>query len=195
MVVSLALDHRRKPTVSRADPPVIPVTDEISPNENLQFLCGHSFRIVAVIEKLAFHSGPHAFASGIIVTPATSTVHALNNTVFCQSLTIGFTGIFNIDTASPSAELLKDEEEQQTLDELLDMVDNGLINEAENKIYEITEEGSKIDLEIALLFYSYLNDKSDDFLEAYNFSRDEIKSGLKDITVRYGIDGFAEMFL
>ena len=26
------------------------------------------------------------------------------------------------------------------------------------KIYEIIEEGSKIDLEIALLFYSYLND-------------------------------------
>ena len=103
--------------------------------------------------------------------------------------------LFNIDTASPSAELLKDEEEQQTLDELLDMVDNGLINEAENKIYEITEEGKKTDLEMALLFYSYLNDKSDDFLEAYNFSRDEIKSGLKDITVRYGIDGFAEMFL
>ena len=41
--------------------------------------------------------------------------------------------LFNIDTASPSAELLKDEEEQQTLDELLDMVDNGLINEAEKK--------------------------------------------------------------
>ena len=36
------------------------VTDEISPNENLQFLCGHSFRIVAVIEKLAFHSGPRS---------------------------------------------------------------------------------------------------------------------------------------
>ena len=36
MIVSLALDDRRKPTVSRADPPVIPVTDEISPNENLQ---------------------------------------------------------------------------------------------------------------------------------------------------------------
>ena len=93
MIVSLALDDRRKPTISRADPPVIPVTDEISPNENLQFLCGHSFRIVAVIEKLAFHSGPHAFTSGIIMAPATSTVHALNNTVFCQSLTIGFTGI------------------------------------------------------------------------------------------------------
>ena len=79
MVVSLSLNYRRKPTIGRADPPVIPVTDEVSPNENLQFLYGHSLRIVAVIEKLAFHSGPHAFASGIIVAPATSTVHTLNN--------------------------------------------------------------------------------------------------------------------
>ena len=47
--------------------------------------------------------------------------------------------LFNIDTDSPSAELLEDAKEQQTLDELLDMVDNGFINEAENKIYEITE--------------------------------------------------------
>ena len=103
--------------------------------------------------------------------------------------------LFNIDTDSPSAELLEDAKEQQTLDELLDMVDNGFINEAENKIYEITEEGKKTDLEMALLFYSYLNDKSDEFLEAHNYGRDEIKAGLKDITVRYGGDGFAEMFL
>lgn len=103
--------------------------------------------------------------------------------------------LFNIDTDSPSAELLEDAKEQQTLDELLDMVDNGFINEAENKIYEITEEGKKTDLEMALLFYSYLNDKSNEFLEAHNYGRDEIKAGLKDITVRYGVDGFAEMFL
>lgn len=103
--------------------------------------------------------------------------------------------LFNIDTDSPSAELLEDAKEQQTLDELLDMVDNGFINEAENKIYEITEEGKKTDLEMDLLFYSYLNDKSDEFLEAHNYGRDEIKAGLKDITVRYGVDGFAEMFL
>ena len=100
--------------------------------------------------------------------------------------------LFNIDTDSPSAELLEDAKEQQTLDELLDMVDNGFIK---NKIYEITEEGKKTDLEMALLFYSYLNDKSDEFLKAHNYSRDEIKAGLKDITVRYGVDGFAEMFL
>ncbi len=103
--------------------------------------------------------------------------------------------LFNIDTDSPSAELLKDSEEEQTLEELLDMVDDGFINEAENKIYEITEEGKTTDLEIALLFYSYLNDKSDKFLEENHYSRDEIKAGLKNITARYGVAGFAEMFL
>ena len=103
--------------------------------------------------------------------------------------------LFNIDTDSPSAELLKDSEEEQTLNELLDMVDDGFINEAENRIYEITEEGKKIDLEIALLFYSYLNDKTDKFLEEHNYSREEIKAGLKNIAARYGVAGFTEMFL
>ena len=103
--------------------------------------------------------------------------------------------LFHMDTDPPSTELLEAAKERQTLDELLDMVDNGFINEAENKIYEITQEGKKTDLAIALLFYSYLNDKSDEFLEAHNFSREEIKTGLTDITVKYGVDGFAEMFL
>jgi len=103
--------------------------------------------------------------------------------------------LFNIDTDSPSAELLKDSEKEQTFEELLNMVDDGFINEAENRIYEITEEGKKIDLEMALLFYTYLNDKSDKFLEEHNYSRDEIKAGLEDITARYGVGGFTEMFL
>ena len=95
MVVSLTLNHRRKPTVGRADPPVVPVTDEISPNKNSQLIRGQAFRIVAVIEKLAFHSGPHAFTSSIIVAPATITVHALYNAIFRKRLTVGFTGILS----------------------------------------------------------------------------------------------------
>ena len=103
--------------------------------------------------------------------------------------------IFNIDTASPSAELLKDSEEEQTLNELIDMVDAGFINEAENRLYDITEERKKQDLEVALLFYSYLNNQSDEYLEEHGFSRDEVKSGLMDISKRYGVDGFADAFL
>lgn len=103
--------------------------------------------------------------------------------------------LFNIDTESPSSELLKDAEEKQTLDSLLDMIDEGRIKEAENSLYESIENMDKSGLEMALLFYSYLNDKSDDFLEEYDFTRDEVKQGLESITSRYGISGFAEMFL
>lgn len=103
--------------------------------------------------------------------------------------------IFHIDTDSPTAEPLVETEDRQTLDLLLDMADQGRINEAENKVYEITEDGDKRNLAIALLFYSYLNDKEDEFLEECNFSREEIKSGLSDIAARYGVDGFAEVFL
>lgn len=103
--------------------------------------------------------------------------------------------IFQIDMDSPTAELLEESEERATLEALLDLVDAGRINEAENRIYEITEGLDQSHLEIALLFYSYLNDKSDDFLEENNFSRNEVKQGLQDIASRYGFDSMAEIFL
>ena len=103
--------------------------------------------------------------------------------------------LFNVDTESPTEELLDSEEDRQTLKLLTDMVDDGQINEAENKIYDMSEAGDKKCLEIAILFYSYLNKKMDNFLEQNDFSRDEIKAGLQDITAKYGLDGFADMFL
>ena len=103
--------------------------------------------------------------------------------------------LFHIDTESPYEELAEDANEKSTLNELRRMVDAGLINDAANKVYELTKSGEKPDLKIALLFYSYLNGKSDEFLEGHQFSRDEIKSDLTDLAERYGIDGFAEMFL
>jgi hypothetical protein len=103
--------------------------------------------------------------------------------------------LFNIDTDSPTSELLEDCEEKATLDELLDMVDDGNIDEAENEIYELTENLNQNNLEVALLFYSYLNDKSDEFLEGNNFSRDEVKEGLETIVSRYGLNSIASMFL
>ena len=72
------------------------------------------------------------------------------------------------------------------------MIDEGLINEAENIIFEILEKGNKTDLQIALQFYSYLNDKSDLFLEKHNFSREEILLGLRDVMAQYGVTGIVE---
>lgn len=102
--------------------------------------------------------------------------------------------VFRIETDNPSAELLEDEERQGLLSELLAMVDGGEINEAENRILEAADGGSA-DLKLALLFYSYLNDKDDVFLQKHNFSREEIKSGLEQLISRYGLSEMAEVFL
>ena len=102
---------------------------------------------------------------------------------------------FNIDSESPTEELLAGEEEKQLLDIVLAMVDVGDINHAENQLYEIVSGGDMEKLKMALLFYSYLNDKSDDFLTEHDFSRGEIKSGIKHMVSMYGLDSMADVFL
>ena len=102
--------------------------------------------------------------------------------------------IFNIDTESPTAELLEEQEEKETLDRLLRLVDNGSINQAENELYELLAEENKTNLKIALLFYSHLNEKDDTFLEEYNFSREEVEEGLRTVVAQYGLSGIEEMF-
>lgn len=103
--------------------------------------------------------------------------------------------LFQIDTDTPTAELLSEAEQRETLEELLELVDRGKINEAENRVYELTSDGNAENLEVALLFYSYLNDKTDDFLEENDFCRKEIKEGLEDIVSGYGLGSLADMFL
>ena len=103
--------------------------------------------------------------------------------------------VFNIDTDSPTKELLEESEEQNTLEVLLDMIDGGKINEAENRVYEMTSAGEKKALKIALLFYAYLNGKDDEFLEVHNFSREEVKQGLEALADRYGVSGRSDIFM
>lgn len=103
--------------------------------------------------------------------------------------------LFHIDTETPTAELLDEKEAKETLDKLLELVDSGCINQAENELFELMSQQNMISLKIALLFYSYLNDKDDDFLEQHDFSREEIKMGLGTAVSQYGLSGIAEMFL
>ena len=102
--------------------------------------------------------------------------------------------LFDIDTESPTEELLEEQEEKEILDKLLLLVDNGNINQAENELYELLAEESRTNLKIALLFYSYLNEKNDTFLEEHNFSREEVEEGLRTVVSQYGLSGIEEMF-
>lgn len=103
--------------------------------------------------------------------------------------------LFGIDTQSPTAEMLEEKEQKETLDRLLDLVDSGSIDRAENELYELLSPENMMHLEIALLFYSYLNEKEDDFLVKHNFSREEIKMGLSAVFSQYGLHNLSEMFL
>ena len=45
----LSFDHRGESSIGGADSSVIPVADEISPDDRLEFTRGHFFRIITVI--------------------------------------------------------------------------------------------------------------------------------------------------
>lgn len=86
------------------------------------------------------------------------------------------------------------ESSEGLLRKLLTMVNDGKINEAENLLYENLEQDNKKEIENAILFYSYLNELDNDFLEKCDYSRDEIEMGLKEIAKRTGMEGLVEVF-
>lgn len=75
---------------------------------------------------------------------------------------------------------------------LLEMVGSGHINEAENLLFNEMNTTDFIDFEMAISFYLYLNDFGDDFLEKYNYSRDEIKEGIRDICEEFNVSTLVE---
>lgn len=97
--------------------------------------------------------------------------------------------LFNIDSETVSEELESRIEETDILEKLLDMVDKGQINEAENKLYDMLDVGAPNCIETAILFYSYLNEKSDEFLKENDYNRGEVKEGIEDVAERVGLSG------
>jgi hypothetical protein len=72
------------------------------------------------------------------------------------------------------------------LNDLLDMIDNGQINEAENLMLDDIDYSDKKELAEALLFYQYLSEKKKDFLWDHDYSDEEILDGAKQILQKAG---------
>ena len=72
------------------------------------------------------------------------------------------------------------------LNDLLDMIDNGQINEAENLMLDDIDYSDKKELAAALLFYQYLSEKKKDFLWDHDYSDEEILDGAKQILQKEG---------
>ena len=81
------------------------------------------------------------------------------------------------------------EEENTKFSAIGELLDKNEICEAENLIFALADEKEN-DIELldaAVKFYQALNGKSEEFLNAHNFSHQEIKEGLEALCSRYDI--------
>lgn len=67
------------------------------------------------------------------------------------------------------------------LGNFLDMIDAGQINEAENMLLENIDYADKEDVVAAALFYQYLGEKDDKFLEDNRYSMEEVIFGFRQL--------------
>lgn len=102
--------------------------------------------------------------------------------------------LFNVDDKSPSLALIQNVEIKETTGDLLKKIDEGNINQAENEISEMTDNTTKDNLLAGIVFYSYLNEKDDEYLENHDFSRDEVEDGVKNLLLKYGLEDMINIF-
>jgi len=103
--------------------------------------------------------------------------------------------VFHMDGSQEDNIELENEETAQKYIRLTDLVNVGKINEAENILLEDLDYRDIKEFEMALKFYSYLNDIDQDFLEECNYTKKEIVEGIKDISKMYGYGGLTASFL
>ena len=89
----------------------------------------------------------------------------------------------------------KSDEQAEQYKKLKDLVNKYNINEAENLLFEKINLTNIEDFKLALLFYQYVNEKDNEFLEKSNYSREEIEQGIKDISQKYGYENIVDLFL
>ena len=68
----------------------------------------------------------------------------------------------------------------------LNMIDLGKINEAENILLDSIDYTNKNEVMAVALFYQYLSEKDNQFLENNNYTKEEVLSGFKQLLMKSG---------
>ncbi|MEY8356848.1 DUF6483 family protein [Lachnospiraceae bacterium 54-53] len=103
--------------------------------------------------------------------------------------------IFQIDHGKNESNAFKDSEMAEKCRELTDLIESGEINEAENRLLEELDPEDMEFYKLALMFYYFLNEKDSGFLEAHDFSKNEVNDGLRYVSRIYGYESMAEALL
>lgn len=72
------------------------------------------------------------------------------------------------------------------LQDFLNMIDSGQINEAENILLNSIDYTNKDEIVAAVLFYQYLSEKDSEFLENNHYTKEEVLSGFKQLLTQSG---------
>ncbi len=72
------------------------------------------------------------------------------------------------------------------LAELLEMIDRGEINKAENLLIESLDYSDKNSIAAAAMFYQYLSEKGEEFLIEHDFSKEEVLDGINRLMRQAG---------
>ena len=83
----------------------------------------------------------------------------------------------------------------KALEEFEKMVDEGSINESENILLESIDYTKKEEVLAAILFYQYIGEKDDDFLEAHNYSKEEALDGIKRLAEHQGYGQISSLLM
>lgn len=73
------------------------------------------------------------------------------------------------------------------------MIDRGQINEAENILLDEMDYTNQDDLITAALFYQYLCEKEEGFLQEHQYSKEEVLFGAKDLLEKSGYHDLLEI--
>ncbi|MBR3630831.1 MAG: hypothetical protein IKN55_10255 [Oscillospiraceae bacterium] len=92
--------------------------------------------------------------------------------------------VCNIDTTAQFRQEMKTD---AFANRLMEAAGSGSINDAENLLYEKSEAHDPETFRAGLAFYDYLNSMDDSFLEAHDFTREEIQDGLQHLATEYGM--------
>ena len=74
----------------------------------------------------------------------------------------------------------------KNLKNFLNMIDLGQINEAENILLDSIDHTNKNEVMAVALFYQYLSEKDNQFLENNNYTKEEVLSGFKQLLMKSG---------
>ena len=80
----------------------------------------------------------------------------------------------------------------KNLKNFLNMIDLGQINEAENILLDSIDYTNKNEVMAVALFYQYLSEKDNQFLENNNYTKEEVLSGFKQLLMK---SGYSDCFI